>query len=225
MTLMAIHGGINQAPPTGTKKLTLFFNKTVVAAVGNAGTITVAAARTDEFSYDVNFAELVLVKRNDVASGPKMIDYTKFSVQEDNAVGLTTHKKTYFVEGNCQTLYIVGTQSAKDTANPANAFLKYRMAIDGVDVAGNRDIVLGSSLHRERVARAYKNRGVRVGDERLATILNNQNQEIDLSGVLPMSVIVETMPLTADQKLVEVEITGAGAMAEIVLYKELAVSV
>jgi len=218
------HGGVNQAPPTNSKKITLFFNKTVVAAVGNAGTITVAAARTDEHGYDINFAELVLVKRNDVASGPKEIDYTRFTVQEDNAIGLTTHKKTYFVEGNAQTLFIVGTNSAKDIPNPTNAFTKYRMAVNGVDVAGNRDIEIGSSLHRERIARAYKNRGVRVEDERLATILNTTNQEFNLAGVLPMSVICETMPLTAEQKLVEVEITGAGALDEIVLYKELAVS-
>jgi len=219
------HGGVNQAPPTNSKKITLFFNKNVVTAAGTATAITVAAKRTDEHGYDINFAELVLVKRNDVASGPKEIDYTRFTVQEDNAIGLTTHKKTYFVEGNCQTLFIVGTNSAKDIPNPANAFTKYRMAVNGVDVAGNRDIEIGSSLHRERIARAYKNRGVRVEDERLATILNTQNQEFDLSGILPMSVICETMPLTAEQKLVEVEITGAAALDEIILYKELAVSV
>ena len=220
------HGGINQAPPTNSKKITLFFNRNVVTAVGNATTITCAPTRNDEHSYDINFAELVLVRRNDVSNPPKEIEYTSFSVEEDHGNGLVTHKKTYQVEGNAQTLYVIGTNSsATDTANPTQAFNSYRLSINGVDQTGNRDVKIGSALHRERIERAYNNRDVPFKDRRLASILKTQNQEATRAGLAQMSVIVETLPLTDERKLVEVEITGAGAMTDIILYKELVKSV
>lgn len=219
------HGGVNQAPPTNSSKITLFFNKNVVTAVGNATTITVAPARLDTHSYDINFAELVLVKRNDVKSPPKQIEYTSFSVQEDNAVGLTTHRKTYFVEGNCQTLYVCGSNANGDVPVPTNAFSTYRISVNGVDQTGNRDVKIGSALHKERILRAYNNRAVALKDARICALLQTQNQETAQAGSPAMSVIVEALPLTEGQKLVELEIVGAGAMNEITLYKELVKSI
>lgn len=219
------HGGINQAPPTNSKKLTLFFNRNVVTAVGNAGTITVKAKSTDQVSYDINFAELVLVRKNNVPNPPKSIEYTAFSVEEDHGNGLTTHKKTYFVEPNAQTLYIVATNANQDVPLPTQAINSYRISIDGVDQTGNRDVKIGSALHRERIERAYNNRGVPYKDSRNAVILKLTNQETGNAGVLQMSAIVETLPLTERQKLVEIEIVGAGALADITLYKELIKSI
>jgi hypothetical protein len=40
-----------------------------------------------------------------------------------------------------------------------------------------------------------------------------------------MSAIVETLPLTEGQKMVELEIVGAGVLADITLYKELVKSI
>jgi len=219
------HGGINQAPPTNSKKITLFFNRIVVDTAGNASAMTVEAKATDQISYDVNFAELVLVRKNNVPNPPKSIEYTAFSVEEDHGNNLTTHKKTYFVEPNAQTLYIVATNANQDVPLPTQAINSYRIAIDGVDQTGNRDVKIGSALHRERIERAYNNRGVPYKDARNAVVLKLTNQETANAGVLQMSAIVETLPLTEKQKLVEIEIAGAGALADITLYKELIKSV
>ena len=219
------HGGINQAPPTNSKKLTLFFNQSITPGVGgNISAVLVGAKATDQLSYDVNFAELVLVRRQ-VANPPKQIEYTAFSVEEDHGNGLTNHKKTYFVEPNCQTLYIIAAESTTDVARPTQAINSYRISIDGVDQTGNRDVKLGSALHRDRIQRAYDNRGVPYKDSRNAVVLKLTNQETGNAGVLPMSCIVETMPITEKQKLVEVDIQGAGALDQIILYKELIKSV
>ncbi len=220
------HGGVNQAPPTNSKKITLFFNRNVVvAAGGNAGTITCAPTRTDRHNYDVNFAELELVRRNDVSNPPKEIEYTSFSVEEDNANGQTTHRKTYQVEGNAQTLYVLGTNANQDVPLPTQAFSSYRISVNGVDQTGNRDVKIGSALHRERIERAYNNRDVPFKDRRMAVVLKATNQNTANAGVLQMSSIVETLPLTEERKLVELEIVGAGAMADITLYKELVKSI
>jgi hypothetical protein len=219
------HGGINQAPPTNSKKITLFFNRNVVSAVANATTITVKSKGTDRLSYDVNFAELVLVRKNNVPNPPKQIEYTAYSIEEDHGNSLTTHKKTYFVEPNAQTLYILATNANQDVPLPTQAINSYRISIDGVDQTGNRDIKLGSALHRERIQRAYDNMGVPYKDSRNAVVLKLTNQETGNAGVLPMSAIVETMPLTEKTKLVEVEIVGAGALEDITLYKQLIKSI
>ena len=219
------HGGLNIEPPANSKTITLFFNRNVVSAVGNATTITCAPTRTDRHNYDVNFAELVLVRRNDVSNAPKEIEYNAFSVEEDHGNGLTTHKKTYFVEGNAQTLYVVGTNANQDVPLPTQAFQSYRISINGVDQTGNRDVKIGSALHRERIERAYNNRDVAFKDRRMGIVLKATNQDTGNAGVLQMSAIVETLPLTEERKLVELEIVGAGALADITLYKELVKSI
>jgi len=220
------HGGINQAPPTNSKKLTVFFNQSVTPGVGgNISAVLIGAKATDQLSYDVNFAELVLVRKNNVSNPPKQIEYTAFSVEEDHGNGLTTHKKTYFVEPNCQTLYIVATNANQDVPLPTQAINSYRISINGVDQTGNRDVKINSALHRERIQRAYDNMGVPYKDSRNAVVLRTTNQETGNAGVLGMSAIVETMPLTERQKLVEVEIVGAGALADITLYKQLIKSI
>ena len=220
------HGGINQAPPTNSKKLTLFFNQSVTPGVGgNISAVLVKSKRTDQHSYDINFAELVLVRKNNVENPPKEIEYTSFSVEEDHGNGLTTHKKTYHVEGNAQTLYIVGSNANQDVPLPTQAFSSYRISVNGVDQTGNRDVKIGSAFHRERIERAYNNRDVPFKDARLGVVLKTTNQEYANAGVLTMSAIVETLPLTDRPKLVEVEIVGAGALSDITLYKELVKSI
>jgi hypothetical protein len=67
--------------------------------------------------------------------------------------------------------------------------------------------------------------GVPYKDSRNAVVLKLTNQETGNAGVLPMSAIVETMPLTEKTKLVEVEIVGAGALEDITLYKQLIKSI
>ena len=94
-----------------------------------------------------------------------------------------------------------------------------------MDQTGNRDVKINSALHRERIQRAYDNMGVPYKDSRNAVVLRTTNQETGNAGVLGMSAIVETMPLTERQKLVEVEIVGAGALADITLYKQLIKSI
>ena len=59
----------------------------------------------------------------------------------------------------------------------------------------------------------------------MGIVLKATNQDTGNAGVLQMSAIVETLPLTEGQKLVELEIVGAGVLADITLYKELVKSI
>lgn len=59
----------------------------------------------------------------------------------------------------------------------------------------------------------------------MGIVLKATNQDTANAGVLQMSAIVETLPLTEERKLVELEIVGAGALADITLYKELVKSI
>ena len=59
----------------------------------------------------------------------------------------------------------------------------------------------------------------------MGIVLKATNQDTGNAGVLQASAIVETLPLTEERKLIELEITGAGALADITLYKELVKSI
>jgi len=213
--------GINTNPPSNTKKFKLTFNQAILTSTGDATNLLLKSIGDIKFGYDINFAELVLVKRNDIMKGPEQIDYTTFSVEEDNASGLQVHRKTYYVEPNCTTLFILAANANSDIAIPTNAVNSYRIAVDGVDITGNRTVDMNKALHIERIKRAYNNRGIPFKNYFIHAPAFENNHDDDMNGYNNLSVIAETMPLTEGMKRVEVEITGGGVLSDIVLYKEL----
>ena len=98
------------------------------------------------------------------------------------------------------------------------------MAIDNVDVSGQRNVDYAKGIHKDRIIRAYRNKGVPLKNlilrlyrmSRANGIVTNANTRNE-----PLSVVVEHLPLSEDDKLVQLEIDGGGTnVQDIILYKE-----
>ena len=97
------------------------------------------------------------------------------------------------------------------------------MAIDNVDVTGNRDIAQRKPLHRERIIRTFNNRGQDISNLSLNLISVADTQ--GGANQKPFDPIFETLPLTQDQKIVNFKLVSGGGAQDVVFFKELVKSI
>ena len=167
----------------------------------------------------INRAEIVLSQMPGV-DAPTGIDYRTYSTEETQGNSLTSYNKQVIVEPNCQNLIIASVPSGK--TQPSKSWTSYRLAINNEDVAGNRDIHYNKSLHEDRILRFMNNRGQNVSNLTLHQIGTSETQ--GANNQVPFYPILETMPLTQTEKMVNLELNSAGA-EDIIFYKELVRSI
>jgi hypothetical protein len=220
----AIIRDINYAPATNTYEL--FFTRAVFSGTGG-GTedftnIRVTPLRAGDISCRINNAELNLteVMNADAKKVPDEISFITYSTEEMDGAGLAVANKRTHLEPNCQTLYVANCETGKIA--PARAMSKYRLAIDNEDVSGNRDVIAFKQLHKDRINRAYVNKNVPLKNLELRLYRHSALQAVMRSERL--SVIVEPMELSDEDKLAQLEIHANVTNQDIILYKELVVS-
>ncbi len=170
----------------------------------------------------VNRAEIVLSNLPSV-NGPDSIDYRTYSSEEtQGSAGLLTFNKQIFCEPNAQNLLVAHCNTGE--TSPDRAWSNYRMAIDNVDVSGNRDIVYNAPLHRDRISRTFNNRGQNISNFSLNALKVGAAQTAG-GGARPNQIdlypIFETLPLTQAQKIINFKLTAAAAVQDVIFYKEL----
>jgi len=209
-----------------TRKFVVSFTRAVITN-GSGGAenytgITITPLRAGDPSLTINNAELNLteVMGADANKVPDELTFITYSTEEMDGAGLQVANKRTHVEPNCQTLYVANCPTGRIA--PARAMSKYRLAIDNEDVSGNRDVVAFKQLHKERITRAYVNKSVPLKNLELRLYRHSATQANTRTEQL--SAIVEPMPLTDEDKLVQLEITAAATNQDIILYKELVVS-
>lgn len=164
----------------------------------------------------INRAEIVLSEMPGV-NGPDSIDYVTYSTEEVQGNSQTTFNNQIIVEPNCQNLIIC--PNATSNITPDRAWSSYRLAIDNVDVCGNRDVVYASPLHKDRIVRTILNSGESPTNLTLHGYQNGVGQT-NGANQRPLYTILETMPITRTQKLVNMELTSGGAQ-DVIYFKEL----
>ena len=209
---------------TTTKKMTYTFNLPLITVGGAVetwsgitmiGSVRGAGDAALVFSTQINGAELVLVEVKDAKNVPSEHDYITYSTEELNGNSLNPLNKQLKIEPNAQSLYICSCDNGQIA--PDRAINKYRMAINNIDVSGNRDIVFDSQLNKDRLIRAYRNKNVTLKDIRqkmnkLSILQLNRDDD-------PNATIVETMPLTDQEKTVNLELTNSANVQEVRCFK------
>ena len=126
-------------------------------------------------------------------------------------------------EPNAQNLIIASCQTGRMQAD--RPWASYRIAINNVDQTGNRDVPFNKPLHKDRILRFEQNRGSYPSN---TTLQKLQIGEIQAGGAnqKPQYPILETLPLTASSKIVNLELKGGAFDApvppeDVIFYKEL----
>lgn len=201
------------------------------ATVNNLTAITLKAslgAATDTIT--INRAELVLSEVD--ADGPLGMDYTTYTTEETQGhAGLNNLTKQVMVEPACSNLIVANCNTGDICGD--REWVYYRMAIDNIDVSGNRDIVWGESIHKDRMDRFFKNRNQRLTNSSLRQIACNQPQRAYGAGPaaggnqVAWYPILETMPLTQATKIVNLELQGSTGSdpQDVIFYKEIQKSI
>ena len=225
-------GTNNTNPPSSTTGQVRIYTRqpvhTVAAAPEAITAITVKASLSVSATAGavlgdrirVNHAEIVLTSLPSV-TGPSSIDYRTYSTEETQGSSQTPFTKQIICEPNAQNLFVANCNTGQ---NDHKAWTRYRMAINNNDVAGNRDINVGTPLHRDRVLRTFNNRGQNVSNMSFNQIQvaapqgANQNQSA-------WGPIFETLPLTQNDKIVNFRIEQGGGAEDVIFYKELVKSI
>ena len=217
--------GTNGAnPPGGTQKVQITTRDVILtgAVGGEAVTVITMKALVSDAAEDkirINRCEIVLSQMPGV-DAPDGIDYRTYSTEETQGNSLTSFNKQIIVEPNCQNLIIASCPSGK--TQPSQSWTSYRMAINNEDIVGNRDIHYNKSLHEDRILRFMNNRGQNISN---ITLNQQSTTKVQVAqSEIPFYPILETMPLTKNEKLVNLELNSAGA-EDIIFYKELVRSI
>ena len=217
-------GTNNANPPAGTRQVRIF-TRTSIKNNATAGPIDVtnilvkanlSTEATDQIR--INRAEIVLTQTPS-QTGPSSIDYTTYSTEEIQGNGNISLTQQLIVEPNAQNLLMAHCLSP-GTA-PIQEWKSYRMAINNTDVCGNRDVLYGTPIHRDRIQRTFNNRGQDIRNFSLNGIDVEAAQQEAVNQQKILTPVYETLPLTQSSKIVNFRLDSVGGAQELVFYKEL----
>jgi len=228
--------------PVGSMAITFRLAITTSAATGvnDLKNITLKASVSQQSSTQIviNRAELILAEVD--TPGPMGMDYTTYTTEETQGhAALTNLNQQIMVEPACTNLIVANCPTGQ--IRSAQPWLFYRLAIDNVDQTGNRDVIWGESIHKNRMERFFKNRGQSFTNSSLRMIQCNQLQRdyaaapALVGAATPNSngnqtqlyPILETMPITQGTKIVNLELEGYPSFnpQDVIFYKEIQKSI
>jgi len=185
----AVVGGISY--DQSTKKITLDFVApiatitaiTQATPVGNGFRISIRVSGRDFVKADSSISydsiELTAIRRTDMQSGPKQIQYSQFLAQSDQFASASTLNRSYFLPArtsNCLIVLPAANANGSDILGSAR-ITEYRFTVDGESVTNravpymptatvNNAVVdakmdAGSALHYDLISNTMMNMGVR----------------------------------------------------------------
>ncbi len=187
-------------------------------------------AKTDQtLSMTINRADLVLETSS--VSPDQSISYETYTTEEDTpAQGITSFSKAYRLESECPMFMVMCCNSG--AILPNRSIESYRYAIDNVEQTGNRDIEVctgtfpgagarhASPLQIDRLVRALDHQaGLGFRNAQMRFYKNSNTQALAYDA--PVSVIAETCPATAEDKILNLEIASAAGLQDLKIYKQI----
>lgn len=182
--------------------------------------ITVFPHQCTSISLEIDYAELVLRKVPDEPMD--MLVYSTYTSEDAEGNSLTSFNQQFMVEPNCFNLLAMPISEFNDLLcfGPTESF---RWTIDNVD-ATNRQVVMKSALHYDRLAMYQLNSGKRLK----SLILAQANQTAELSsgryelnpinGLMPQPV-----PMTQNRKICNLNVESSeGGLKKMILWKQVA---
>lgn len=170
-------------------------------------------------SYTINNCELEL-KLTDEAP-PSQIQYTTYSTEEDTFNGTTNKSKMYQVEPNADNLLVALTNGGM---LPDHLVATYRFRVDNKEMSRNA-VKVDEPEHMDNINKLFLNMDLELKDiSERAFDLEKDKTKADYHG-LRIGLIGTPMPLTQNQKNVNIEITDGTNMSEVILFKRMVKSI
>mgnify|MGYP003627189213 CR=1 FL=1 len=221
---IALDPTINPTTGAGTGQAGGIFNDT--AGPLNVTAITMKADNTyaTDASITVNRAELVLFTKPEMST-PSEYQYVTYSTEEDAAPeNLTSFARGYVMEAEAEQMIVC--LAPPNHILPSSEYSSYRYAVDNEDMTGNRSVRVGSPLQYDRLTRALDNQ---YTDWRSAQLRFFNQTPITPTQILAYdkqnATIVDTLPLKATQKYVDLQIEKTAAIADLRIYKQMVRSI
>ena len=156
-------------------------------------------------------------------SYPKSIMYKTFTSEEAQGFPNGSYQKMFHLEPECVNLFIMIPGSNKNQIDnyTANGYITdYRLRIDNVDMV-NRDIKRGGNLYQDRINMTLINAGKELKDMNQQILPANKYKPGGGDGVnYQIESIMTPTPLTATEKLLQVNITSKAEVHRLILYKQ-----
>ena len=170
----------------------------------------------------VNRAELVLYTRNDGTPTGDNYDYITYTSEQDNGNALQNFNRGYLVEAEAENIIVASCNNG--SVLPNRKWVSYRYAQDNEEQTGNRDVVVGTPLHYDRLQRCLdRNADLPFRNAQLSFYKNGQAQDTSQPSH-NIAVICETLEVRQQPKMVNLEIVsqdggGVNGLQDIILYK------
>tara|TARA_R110002072_G_scaffold239351_1_gene397339 strand:+ start:589 stop:2127 length:1539 start_codon:yes stop_codon:yes gene_type:complete len=211
-----------------TGKITVTLSATLGTAAG-AGiqNAIITPLEADVSAVTYKRAELVLRQKNNVPREqiPAPMRFRTFHTERDAGGAGTSHKRQYDFEPNAVGMMWCGLRFTDDLYSQAE-MSSYRISVNN-ELTTNRDVSLRTPVYYDRASRYFTNSGKVIKSLTLARLsrtgTNDSGQVSDpnLNDFQMMKPIFETLPLTKDLKLVEVDITAsAGQLQNLVFFTD-----
>ena len=193
------------------------------AVVQDLSAILIKADNTYHSNITVNRAELVLFTRPSMKT-PDEYQYITYSTEEDNGNALTSFARGYTMEGEAEHMMVC--LAPRNEILPSTIYQSYRYAVNNEDQTGNRSIFVDSPLQYDRLTRALDNqytdwRNAQLKFARITPVAPIQANMFDKRN----STIIETLPLSARPKYVDIQIESAAGVQDIRIYKQMVKSI
>jgi len=213
------------SPPSAVNNKLIIKFATAAYTNGNAGPVNVSSilikAKVDQaLTIQVNKAELVLHTTNEPAD--EVIEFSTYTSQEDNGLGLVNFNKAYPLEPEANA-YMVAMLN-NNAVLPNRTIESYRYAIDNVEQTGNRDVTVASPMQYERLQRCLNNQlGLAFRNAQLKFYRNDETQANAYQ--IPVAMIAETCPITASNKMVNLSIDCVAGLQQLIVYSHIVKSI
>jgi hypothetical protein len=211
-----------------------FYENTGGAGVDTIQDLIIRADNTYTLTNAVNRAELVLFTKPD-EEGEDEYQYVTYTTEQDNGNAIKSFQRGYVVEPEAQNLFVAlcPAPAGRGEILPGTDYDSYRLAVDNVDMTGNRSVVFQSTLNYDRVQRSLTNTSTGMGWRNAQFKFFNWTPNAPLQADAwdrANSTICETLELTQSPKYVDLQIECSndnepGTLREIILYKQMVRSI
>ena len=200
---------------------TLLITLDLTLGAGASASITVVGENSATKVANFDSAELVLYVTD--KTPPPMIAFATYKLEEDSFYTGTHYNHQFYLESDVQNVFW-GARSKDDVLAFDGVMTSYRMRESGVDKT-DRDVKHGSSVHFNRVSRAFANSNMRIKNLSEAEFENDKRvsklyESTAGTRAKPIYLIAETCEITETPKLLDVNIVGT-SFGNICLFKQM----
>lgn len=205
-------------------KIKLTFDSAIEnGAIASGTAVTIKGCDSDSQTLNLDSAELVLYVTNQ--SPPEQIVFKTYKTEEDAFAGSgNNYNHQYYLESDIQNIFW-GARASDKVLGFEQKVNTYRIRESGHDKT-DRDVTHGSSLHFQRISRAFANSQMKIknlsqavmsNDKRVSHLLSTNGNAMNI----PVYMVAETCEVTEMPKLLDVNIVANAGFTNITLFKEM----